>query len=253
MNTLVCYKIVYEEQDITVKPDNTLSFDRAELKLSLYDLNAIEEAVCLAEMTSGKATALSVGDKKIENSKLKKGALSRGPAELFLVQDDKLENPDTFQTANTIAAAVKKIDYDIIICGEGSSDSYAQQTGIQLGHLLSIPVINSVSKITPLDGKIHVERTLESVIEVLEIDLPAVICVTSDINKTRIPNMKDILAAGKKPVTTWTLEDLNMVLPENTVETVSTLAPEQKERKMMIFEGGDKVAELFENISKELV
>lgn len=252
MNTLACYKIVYEDQDIIIKSDNTLSFDRAELKLSLYDLNAIEEAVCIAEATSGKAVALSIGDNKVNNSKLKKGALSRGPQELYLVQDDKLENTDTNQTARIIAAAAKKIDYDIIICGEGSADSYAQQTGLQVGHILSIPVINAVSKITPLEGKILVERTLEDVVEILEIDLPAVICVTSDVNKTRLPSMKDILAAGKKPVTTWTIADIGIDMPDNTVDTISTLAPEQQERQKMIFEGEDKVSELFENISKLL-
>ena len=69
MNILVCYKIVYEEQDITINPDNTLNFDRAELKLSLYDLNAVEEGVRLAESTGATIKALSVGDEKVDNSK----------------------------------------------------------------------------------------------------------------------------------------------------------------------------------------
>ncbi len=80
---------------------------------------------------------------------------------------------------------------------EGSADLYAQQVGVQLGELLGIPVINSVSKITVEDNKCIAERSLEDELEVLEISLPAVICVTTDINQPRIGGMKEILAAGK--------------------------------------------------------
>jgi electron transfer flavoprotein beta subunit len=212
----------------------------------------VEAAVTLAEETSGKACALSIGDAKIENSKLKKGILSRGLDELFLVKDDSLKNTDTHQTAKVLASAASKTEYDVIFCGEGSSDNYAQQTGVQLGVLLGIPVINAVSKVTAVDGKLLVERSLENTVEVLEVELPAVISVTSDINKTRLPSMKEILAAGKKPVTIWSLSDAGVDSLEQTVETLSVVAPKQKERKHMIFEGEDKVAELFENVSKEL-
>jgi fatty-acyl-CoA synthase/long-chain acyl-CoA synthetase len=159
MNTLVCYKVVYEEQDITVKPDSTLSFDRAEMKLSLYDLNAVEEAVRIAEATGGSVKALSAGDDKLENSKLKKGVLSRGPQELFLVKDPALKDLDTNQTAKILAAGASKIGFDLILCGEGSADDYSQQTGVQLGEMLGVPVINAVSKITIQNGSLLVERT----------------------------------------------------------------------------------------------
>ncbi|MGE4268412.1 MAG: electron transfer flavoprotein [Deferribacterales bacterium] len=248
MNVLVCYKIVYEEQDIVTAADGTLSFDRAELKLSLYDLNAVEEAVRVADATGGAAKALSIGDASVENSKLKKGILSRGPQELFLVKDAALKNADTHQTAKTLAAAAEKIGFDLVLCGEGSADYYAQQTGIQLGELLNVPVINAVSKITPADGKVIVERALEDLVEVLEVPLPAVLCVTSDINEPRLPGMKEILAAGKKPVTGWSLSDVGMSAPEATVEVVSVLAPKQADRKNIIIEGDGKVAEFFENI-----
>lgn len=252
MNVLVCYKVVYEEQDIVVKSDNTLSFDRAELKLSLYDLNAVEEGVKIAAATNGTCKALSVGSEILDNSKLKKGLLSRGPAELMLVKDVALKDADTNQTAKVLAAAAKKAGFDLILCGEGSGDYYSQQTGLQLGEILGVNVINAVSKITPQDGKVIVERTLEDMVEVVEVPLPAVISVTSDINEPRIPSMKDILAAGKKPVTELSVADLGISMPESTVDTVSVLAPQQAERKKIIVEGDDKAAELFEKIKNEV-
>ena len=253
MNIIACYKIVYEEQDIVVKPDSTLSFERAELKLSLYDLNAIEAVVRLAKETGGVSKLLTAAEpSKADNSKLRKGVLSRGPEELFIVKDPSLADPDTYQTAQVLAAAAKKIGFDVIICGEGSADQYAQQTGIQLGIALDVPVINAISSIKADGGKLTVERTIEGGIQVFDISTPCVICVTSDINEPAIPTMKDILGAGKKPVTELTFADLGFTLPENTVEIVSTLAPKQAERKMIIVEGDDKVAELFEQIRNEI-
>ncbi len=255
MDIVVCYKIVPEEQDITVLPDRTLSFERAELQIGQYDLNAVEAGVQLVEKIGGKVSALTVGSSQVENTKLKKGILSRGPHELYMVSDENLENADSFLTAKSLATAVKKLEnYDLVLCGEGSADLYAQQVGIQLGEILGVPTINSVSKITPNGDSVTVERTLENHVEVLEVPLPAVISVTTDINVTRVPSMKDILGAGKKPSTTWQLSDLNLEGVNKNVETLSTLAPEKVDRKQIIIDGDnpEQVAELFEHIRKVL-
>ena len=252
MNVLVCYKVVYEEQDITVSNSGELSFDRAELKLSLYDLNAVEAGVQIASATGGTLKALSAGDNKIENAKLKKALLSRGPAELFLVKDNSLQNADSNQTAKVLSEAAKKIGYDLILCGDGSGDIYAQQTGILLGEMLGIPVINSVSKITVQNDSVLVERSLEDSFEELEVTLPALLCVSSDINEPKVPGMKDILAAGKKPVTEWSLQDISVSSPEGKVDVLSVLAPKKVDRKCIIVEGDDKTAEFFENIKNDI-
>lgn len=256
MNIISCYKIVPEEQDIVIQPDRTLSFARAEWKIGQYDLNAIEAGMQVVEAIGGKVSALSIGDKTLDNSKLKKGVLSRGPEDLFLVMDDGLENADTHLTAKTLAAAIQKIGrFDLVICGEGSSDLYAQQVGAQLGQILNIPAINAISAVTPENGRIIAERTLENEIEVLEIPLPAVISVTTDINLPRIPSMKNILAAGKKPVTEWSLDGIGLQEAVKQTKVESTLAPEQVERKKIIFEGesDEVIQKLFEDIRKELL
>lgn len=256
MNVITCYKIVPEAQDIIVQKDRTLSFERAEWKIGQYDLNAIEAGMQLVEAVGGKVTALSVGESTLKDSKLRKGVLSRGPEDLIQVIDDGLEDAETHQTAKALAAAVRKIaDYDLIICGEGSSDLYAQQVGPQLGELLNVPTVNFISKITPEGDKIIVERTLEGEVEVLEIPLPAVISVTTDINLPRIPGMKAILAAGKKPVTEWSGADIACDCAGRMIDIVSTLAPEQVDRKQIIVEGDSEeaVAKLFVNIRKELL
>lgn len=109
MHIVSCFKVVPEEQDIVVTPDQKLSFDRADFKISQFDLNGIEAAVQLAG-EGDVVTALSVGGKILENSKLKKDVLSRGPSELCLVKDDAaFEGALAETTASAIAAAARTV------------------------------------------------------------------------------------------------------------------------------------------------
>lgn len=255
MNIITCFKVVPEEEDIIITSSRDLSFERAKLTISSFDLNSIEAGAQLIEANGGTLTGLSVGGSKIDDSKLKKNVLSRGPASLTLVADDSLENMDTHQTAQVLKAAIEKIgEYDLILCGEGSADVYAQQVGVQLGQLLNVPTINSITKITETNGKIIVERTLEDEVETLELSLPAVVSVTSDINLPRIAGMKEILAAGKKPVTNWKAGDINLVKAANTVEVLETKAPQQMDRKQDIVEGDsdEAIKQFIAKISVEL-
>ena len=255
MNVIVCYKLTPDAGDIETRPDGSISVERAEWTIGSFDLQAIEAGVRLAEATSGKVTALSAGPAKIINSKLKKDLLSRGPDELYLVADESLREADTAMTASVLAQAVRKIGgADLILCGEGSADLYFQQVGIQLGEKLGLPCLNAVSKIEPEEGMLVVERSLEDEIEVLEVPLPAVLMVTTDINQPRLPSMKEILKASKKPVTEWALADLDMDGElKSQVEVISTRAPRQVQRKNVIIDGSpaESAQTLLENLSKE--
>ncbi len=233
MNIIVCYKFVPDPEDIIAKPDGSISFEQAEWVISEYDLMAIETAVQLVEAHGGKVMALSVGGSQLSNSKGKKDVLSRGPDELYLVIDDALSESDTHLTAQTLAAAIRKMgEFDLVICGEGSADLYFQQVGLQLGELLGLPTINAVSKVEVADGKLIVDRSLEDEVEVLETVLPAVISVTTDINQPRLPTMKEILKAGKKPITEWKLSDLELAgKAEKRIEVLNVRSPKQVDRK----------------------
>ncbi|WP_072771718.1 electron transfer flavoprotein [Desulfitobacterium chlororespirans] len=254
MKVAACYKVVPEEQDITVKADKTLNVDKAEWKIGQYDLNAIEAGVQLAEVTGGELVALSAGGQVVDNSKIKKAALSRGLQSLCLVADEALETADCYTTAAALAAAIGKIGgVDLVLCGEGSGDIYAQQVGVVLGEMLGWATLNAVSKITPDGDKLVVERTLENEVEALEVLLPAVISVTTDINKPRIPTLKEIMAAGKKTAVKWSLTDLQLEV-SNKTECISTLAPEETDRKRIVIEGDsdENIAEFYEHLRKVL-
>lgn len=250
MKILVGCKLVPEDQDISVKSDGSLDMSKAAPKISPFDLNAIEAAVEIKKSNADATiTALSVGGKYLENVKVKKDMLSRGPDELVAIVDEKYENILPHQTAQIMANASKEVGFDLIICGDGSGDLYAQQTGIRLGALLNVATVNAVSKIVSVEAdKIVVERALENEVETLEVPLPAVISVSADINEPSIPGMKAILGAGKKPVNNMDVEADN----SNVVELVEIKAPKKKERAHVILEGDsdEQIAEFVNHLRK---
>lgn len=239
MDIIVCVKLTPDASDIEVRSDRSISLDRAEWSIGGFDLQAIEAAVQLVEQHGGKVTALSVGPGKINQSKLKKDILSRGPDELLLVVDEALAGADTALTAEVISTAIQQIGaYDLVLFGEGSADLYFQQVGVQVGERLGVPSLNAVSAIQIENRLAVVERSLEDEVEVLEAPLPAALSVTTDINQPRLPTMKEILKASKKTVTEKSLADLGLAsAPKNAIETVSTRAPHQRQRKQVAISG----------------
>ncbi|AXH10960.1 electron transfer flavoprotein [Malaciobacter halophilus] len=250
MKILVGCKLVPEDQDIVVQNDGTLDMSKAAPKISQFDLNAIQTAVDIKKQNADATiTALSVGGKKLENVKVRKDMLSRGLDELVVVTDEKYENLLPHQTSKILSEVAKEQGFDLIICGDGSGDLYAQQTGIKLGALLDVPTVNGISQIVSIDeNKVVAKRALENEVETLEIPLPAVICVSADINEPSIPGMKAILAAGKKPVNVKEV----VVEDSNLVDLVEIKAPKKKERAHIIVEGDseDQIAEFVNNLRK---
>ncbi len=251
MKILVACKLVPEDQDIKILADGSLDTSKAAPKISPFDLNAIEAACEIKTLISDTyITAVTIGGKDLDNSKAKKDILSRGPDGLALVQNEAFENLLPEQTAKIMGDAVQNIGFDLVICGDGSGDIYAQQTATRLGTKLGVSTLTGVSKILSADAdKIIVERSLSDDVEVLEIPLPAVIAVSGDINTPTIPGMKSILGAAKKPINN--IDGLS-VSTEKLVELVDIKAPKQKDRLNVIIEGDDedKIAEFAAHIRK---
>ncbi|MXR68229.1 putative electron transfer flavoprotein FixA [Shewanella sp. JBTF-M18] len=256
MKIITCYKLVPEEQDISVNGDGSIDTNKAAPKINPFDLNAVEAGVQIKSMVEGsQLTALSVGGKTLDNPKARKDILSRGPDDLTLVVDEQFDALLPHQTARVLASAARKCEFDLILCGDGSGDLFAQQVGMQLGELLSVNTINAVSKIVAAtETTLTVERALDDEVEVLEIALPAVISVSADINEPQIPSMKTILAAAKKPVTNLTTEDLEMAALPKLVDAISVVAPKQAERAQVIVEGDDEaqIAAFADHLRKAL-
>ena len=230
MNIVAAFKVVPDDQDIQVSADGTLDYSKAKNTVSAYDLNAIEAAAQLAAANEGSnVVAVTVGGADIDDSKLKKNVLARGVDELYMTADDACKGLDARATAVALAELVSKVGaFDVVLCGDGSADNYAQQVDVQLADALDLPVVTAVSAVSVEGAVATCDRMLETQLQTVQVDLPAVISVVPDIALPRIPGMKDILAAGKKPSSVNAASDVAAAV----VDVVETKAPQQAERKM---------------------
>ena len=234
MNIIVPIKVLADDQDIVVAADRSLDDSKAHRIVSTYDLNAIEAAVQLASAhEDSKVVCVSVADAKADASKRKKGIHARGGDELVMIADDACADLDAHATAAMLARLVDGLDAaDLIVCGDGSADNYAQQVDVQLADALGLPVVTAVSAVSVEGAVATCDRMLETQLQTVQVDLPAVISVVPDIALPRIPGMKDILAAGKKPMNVAGADGAY----ESSIEVASCLAPKQADRKREILE-----------------
>lgn len=235
MKIVVPCKVVADDQDIVAAADGSLDFGKAKPVISTYDLNAIECAAQLSEADEATtAKAITVCNAAMGgNTKLRKDILARGIDELFMTADDAVADLDAFATAAELAKLVEKAGgFDLIICGDGSADLYAKQTGVQLAAKLDVPYLSEVVSVEAADGKVVCKRLLATEVETVEVPLPAVIAVSPDVAQPRIAGMKQILAAGKKPQTVEAAD----APAAAAVETVAVKAPGQADRACKVFE-----------------
>lgn len=237
MKIAVACKILPDSQDVQASANGDLDCSKAHQVVSDYDLNAIEAAAQLAAADEGSSVVVvAVGDTLIDDSKTKKNVLARGVDELFMIADDACANLDAHATAAALAALLEKAGAcDLILCGDGSADNYAQQVDVQLAARLDLPVVNGATKIETRGSTLLVERMLEDAVETVEAPLPCVVSVSPEAAAPRIPGMKDILAAGKKPMNVAFADEAYAP----TIEVLSCKAPEQVERKLEIMDASE--------------
>ncbi len=243
MNIVVAVKVVPDDQDIQVTGAGDLDMSKAHQTISTYDLNAIEAAAQLAA-AAGDSTvrAIAVGGAAIDDSKLKKNIMARGVDELYMVADDAAADLDAHATAALLAAQIQALDgCDVVVCGDGSADNYAQQVDVQLAYALGVPSVNGVVKMEANGATIVAERKLEDVFETVELPCPCVLAVSPDVAIPRIPGMKDILKAGKKPMNVAAAGEI----ADAAVKTVEVKAPEDVARKLDVKKADDDAIAAF--------
>lgn len=252
LRIITCFKWVIDEADIKVDAGSRkLILDRASYKISPYDRNAVEEAMRLQTEHGASVAAMTVAPPTAKNCL--KDVLSRGPDKAYFVNDASFADLEPLQTSSLLASAIKMpVEFDLIICGEGSSDLYTQQVGPILAEKLGISCATYVNKLTYVESenRIIAERKLDDGIETVSVPLPALVTVLPDINTPRIPSLKQVLGAAKKPVENVTLDKLGEV-HQQSLETVGVLAATMERRHLKYGMGAEDVRSLIGALLKE--
>jgi electron transfer flavoprotein beta subunit len=210
MNIVVCVKYVPDAQADPRFNSGDNTTDRAGVDglLSELDEYAVEEALKISEANEGKVTVLTVGPEQATDAARK--ALQMGADEAVHVVDDAIHGSDAPATSLVLAAAIKKLEYDLVLTGMSSTDGVMSVVPAMLAERLGLPQVTMASEVTIESGTVRIRRDGDTSTEIIESSLPAVVSVTDQINEPRYPSFKGIMAAKKKPLQTWSLSDLEV-------------------------------------------
>ncbi len=208
LNIIVCIKQVPDTAEVRINPEtHTLIREGVPSIINPYDLHALEAGLLIREKLGGKVTVLTMGPPQAENAL--REAISIGADEAVLLSSRAFAGSDTLATSYTLASAMKKIGFDIILCGKQAIDGDTAQVGPEIAESLDIPHIAYVRKIEELsDSSIRVERLMEDGYDVVESSMPVLLTVVKELNEPRLPSLKGKMRAKKADITIWGHEDI---------------------------------------------
>ncbi|HEY8534558.1 MAG TPA: electron transfer flavoprotein subunit beta/FixA family protein [Micromonospora sp.] len=188
--------------------DNTVDRASANNVINEMDEYAIEEALKIQEAHGGEVTVLTMGPESATEAIRK--ALSMGPDKAVHIVDDALRGSCAVATSKVLAAAIRQLNPDLVICGAESTDGRVQVMPHMLAERLGIAALTGARKLTIEGSTLTIERQTDEGYEVVTASTPAVVSVWDTINEPRYPSFKGIMAAKKKPVQTLSLADLGI-------------------------------------------
>ena len=188
-----------------------LTVDRAAVdgRLSELDEYAVEQALQVVEKAGeGEITYLTVGPEAAGEALRK--ALSMGGDAGVHVVDDALHGSDALATSLVLAEALKKLEWDLVVCGMSSTDAWMSVVPAMLSERLGVPGLTLASQLGVEGTTVTIRRDGDDASTTVSGSLPALVSVTDQTGEARYPSFKGIMAAKKKPVTTYTLADLGI-------------------------------------------
>lgn len=218
MNIVVCVKQVPDTTEVKLDPvKGTLIRDGVPSIINPDDKAALEAALCIREQAGGKVTVVSMGPPQADVAL--REALAMGADEAILVTDRAFGGADTWATSYTIASAIKKLDYDLIIAGRQAIDGDTAQVGPQIAQHLGLPQVSYVENIEAVnEHSIVLRRQFEDRYHIVEAQLPCLITVLSELNKPRYMSVSGVFDAYReKKVAKITLADLEDVIDKSNI------------------------------------
>lgn len=248
----VCVKAVINPETFDPKKyKDVLRLDEASRIPNECDRYAVQEAVKLREHYGGEVIVISVGSKYVMETIY--DSLARGADKAIHIDYKEPFPEDPFLTASLIYRVVKEMRFDLIMCGAESVDNATSMTPAILSELLGFSYIWGAKKIKGIaDGKIALYREVtSSLIEELEIKLPAVLAVQSGADELRYVSFAALRAASKKEIKTVSPEICGAEIIR--LWNIKAIYLPLFEKKAIIIEGNEEeVAKKFTKILREM-
>ena len=210
MKIVVCIKQV-PATGADKRYTDDLRLDRAssEAIINPLDEYAIEQALRLLDDGTAEAVGyLSMGPEQA--SEALRRALAMGGDEATLVTDPALAGTDEWGTAKVLAAALDNLAPDIALMGMASDDARGSLVPGAVAAMRNVPLLSHGAELTVDAGSARIRRLSGAGFDWIEAPLPIVATVTDQVGEPRYASLKGIMAAKRKPMTTWSLADLGL-------------------------------------------
>ena len=245
MNVIVCIKRV-PDTEARIRVDGSgVMIEKTGIKYDMgpYDAFAVEAALRLREATGeGEVALLTLGDSSSQET-LRKGLAMGADRAVLLTGDVSL---DGLATAKTLASELDASNAVLFLFGIKSADDDQQQVGPMVAALTGRPCVSGVSSFDVDGTTVTCQRQVEGGSEVVEVDLPAVLCMTKGPNEPRLAALKGIMAAKKKP-----LEEKPASENVSRVRLKALSEPPARATGRIVGEGADSVSELVRLLREE--
>lgn len=200
---------------------------------------ALVKAIEIKEAQAGSVTLINVGP--AENDTVIRKGLAIGADDAVRVN----ANPQSaLFVAKQIAAYAKEQNFDLILLGKESIDYNGSEIGGMLAELMDLPYVSYGNDMTVEGNKATVSREIEGGNETLEVETPFVVSCAKGMAEQRIPNMRGIMMAKRKP-----LNVIEPVAAEDPVAVVNYTLPSDKTEVKLI--DADNIEELVRLLHEE--
>ncbi len=252
----VCAKYVPESTETNkINPvTNRLVREGMPKELDQGAMMGVEEGLRLVEACGGTVTVFTMGPPEAEEGLRR--AIAIGAHDAVLISDPLLAGSDALATAKVLSAALSQVPFDLVLCGSESTDSYTGLMPGMLAELLGLPQLTFAKSIEVRESTVLVRRDTESGSQLLAVELPALVAVTSSINRPRYPTLRGTLAAKRRRINRLRLADLGipprLVGPTGAKERVLSIEAVSQRRDGMIVaddgQGGILIADYLEGL-----
>jgi electron transfer flavoprotein beta subunit len=194
--------------------DNTVDREREDGLLSELDEYAVEQALQLADDSDDvEVVALTLGPDDAADAI--KRALQMGASAGVHINDESVHGSDAPATSTILAAAIRKLEPDLVIAGMASTDGTMGVVPAMISERLGWPAATLGATLSVDGGTATIRRDGDTASQTVEVGLPAIVSVTDQSGEARYPSFKGIMAAKNKPVDQVTVGDLG--LPADSV------------------------------------
>lgn len=207
MKIIVCIKQVPDTAEVKLDPKtNTLIRDGVPSIINHDDKAGLETALRIREEKGGTVTVVCMGPPQADVAL--REALAMGADEAYLLSAREFGGSDTYATATIIAAALKKIGFDLVITGRQAIDGDTAQVGPQIAEQLGVPQVTYAESVKVDGDSVIVKRQFEDRAHVLRVKLPCLITALTELAEPRYMNVGGIVDAYAKQVKIIDFESL---------------------------------------------